>query len=169
VKVRGGPPAVGSPRVAQSRWVPDAIAPGRALLEAMRFSGYACTEFKRDPRDGALKLMEVNGRHNLSTALAVHCGVDFPWIQYRHLVHGVLPRPPREAARFEEGVYWIDLLRDVGYSLTRRRAERYPLSEYVRPYLRRHVYAIPQWRDPLPFLWECRRILSRVGAGRRVA
>ena len=157
VKVRGGPPAVGSPRVVESRFVPQVLAPGRAILRAMGFSGYACTEFKRDPRDGRLKLMEVNGRHNLSTALAVRCGIDFPWLQYRHPVHGELPEP----TRFEEGIYWIDLLRDVGYSLTRRRSERYPLRDYLRPYVRRHVFAIPEWGDPAPFVWECRTLLAR--------
>ena len=162
VKVRGGPPAVGSPRVVESRLVPDALAPGRGILRAMRFSGYACTEFKRDLRDGRLKLMEVNGRHNLSTALAVRCGIDFPWLQYRHRMLGVVP----EATRFEEGVYWIDLLRDVGYSVTRRHSERYPLRDYVRPYLRRHVFAVPAWRDPVPFVWEWLRLLARLRGGR---
>lgn len=158
-KVRGGPPTVGSPRVLESRFVPEVIEPGRAILRAMGFYGYACTEFKRDPRDGRFKLMEVNGRHNLSTALAVRCGIDFPWAQYRHLVHGTLPEP----MPFEEGVYWIDLLRDAGYSLTRHRTERYPIGAYLRPYFRRHIFAIPSWRDPGPFLSECRNLLSRIG------
>jgi len=137
-------------------------APGRAILRAMRFSGYACTEFKRDLRDGRLKLMEVNGRHNLSTALAVRCGIDFPWLQYRHLMYGAVP----EAMRFEEGVYWIDLLRDVGYSVMRRRSERYGLWDYLRPYVRRHVFAVPAWRDPAPFVWEWLRLLARLRGGR---
>ena len=49
-----------------SEHVPEVIEPGRKILQAMGFYGYACTEFKRDPRDGSHKLMEVNGRHNLS-------------------------------------------------------------------------------------------------------
>jgi predicted ATP-grasp superfamily ATP-dependent carboligase len=161
-KVRGGPPFVGSPRVLVSRRVPEVIEPGRAILKAMGFSGYACTEFKRDARDGRYKLMEVNGRHNLSTALAVRCGIDFPWLQYRHLAHGEVPAP----AEFAEGVYWIDLLRDVGYSLTRFRAERYAVRNYVRPYLGRPVYAIPSWDDPAPF---ARELWSRWARKRAVA
>jgi len=65
-KVRGGPPGFGSPRVAISKHVPEVMEPGRRILQAMRFYGYSCTEFKRDARDGVYKLMEVNGRHNLS-------------------------------------------------------------------------------------------------------
>ena len=157
-KVRGGPPRLGSPRVLVSRRVPDVIEPGRAILRALRFSGYACTEFKRDARDGRLKLMEVNGRHNLSTALAVQCGIDFPWLQYRHLVFGETPPP----ARFREGVYWIDLLRDVGYSLGRRGSERSGFGSYFRPYAGPRVFAIPSGDDPMPFIKECAGLVGRL-------
>jgi predicted ATP-grasp superfamily ATP-dependent carboligase len=162
VKVRGGPPAVGSPRVLQSRLVPEVFEPGRAILGAVGFSGYACTEFKRDARDGRFKLMEVNVRHNLSSALAVGCGINFPLLQYRHLLHGVEP----QVAGFDEGIFWIDLLRDVGYSVSRRRAERYTLAELLRPYVGRHVFATPSWEDPGPFVRECGALLARLVARR---
>ena len=158
VKVRGGPPRLGSPRVLVSRRVPDVLEPGRAILRALRFSGYACTEFKRDARDGQLKLMEVNGRHNLSTALAVRCGIDFPWLQYRHLVLGETPRPES----FTEGVYWIDLLRDVGYSLGSRRRESFGLGGYLRPYGGPRVFAIPSGDDPMPFVKECASLMGKL-------
>jgi len=79
-KIRNAPPTFGSPRVILSQRIPEVIEPGRKILRAMGFYGYACTEFKRDPRDGVHKLMEVNGRHNLSTLLAVRCGINFPWL-----------------------------------------------------------------------------------------
>ena len=158
VKVRGGPPRLGSPRVLVSRRVADVLEPGRAILRALRFSGYACTEFKRDARDGQLKLMEVNGRHNLSTALAVRCGIDFPWLQYRHLVLGETPRP----GPFTEGVYWIDLLRDVGYSLGGRRGEHFGLGGYLRPYAGPRVFAIPSGDDPMPFAKECASLVGKL-------
>ncbi len=157
-KVRGGPPRLGSPRVLISRRVPEVLEPGRAILRAMRFSGYACTEFKRDARDGRLKLMEVNGRHNLSTALAVQCGIDFPWLQYRHLVFGETPRP----GSFTEGVFWIDLLRDLGYSLGRRRGEPFGLAAYLRPYAGPRVFAIPSGDDPMPFVKECAGLVGKL-------
>ncbi len=110
--VRNGPPWFGQPRVVVSRKVPDVIEPGRRMLQALGFSGYACTEFKRDPRDGKYKVLDVNGRHNLSTMLAVRCGINFPWLHYRHLGEGVEPH----AMDFREGVYWIDLVRDIGFT-----------------------------------------------------
>lgn len=149
--VRNAPPLWGSPRVIMSKDVPEVIEPGRRLLRAMGFDGYACTEFKRDSRDGMYKLMEVNGRHNLSTLLAVGCGVNFPWLHYRHLAFGELP----SARDFRKGVYWIDLTRDVGYGARYLRTERYSPAQYIKPYRCPHVFAILDPRDPRPFIKRC--------------
>ena len=146
--IRNAPPLWGSPRVAQSEWIPEIIESGRKALQSIGFYGYACTEFKRDARDGIYKLMEINGRHNLSGLLAVRCGINFPWLHYRHLMHGEVPL----GARFREGVYWIDLTRDVGFSLTHFRQEKYSLSDYLKPYFKPHVFAIWDIRDMKPFI-----------------
>ena len=81
----------GSPRVAISERIPDVVEPGRRILAAMEFRGFACIEFKLDRRDGVYKLMDVNGRHNLSGMLAVRSGLNFPLRQYRHLAEGIVP------------------------------------------------------------------------------
>jgi predicted ATP-grasp superfamily ATP-dependent carboligase len=146
-KVRNAPPRFGSPRVAISKEVPEVIAPGRKILQAMGFYGFSCTEFKKDPRDGVYKLMEVNGRHNLSSMLAVRCGVNFPWLHYKHLTQNETPSP----MRFQQGVYWIDIIRDLRYSITHHQHEQQTLTQYIRPYLKRHVFAVLSLRDPRPF------------------
>jgi D-aspartate ligase len=105
----------------------------------------------------------VNGRHNLSSMLAVRSGVDFPWIEYQHRVHGRLPDP---LDGFEEGRYWIDLVRDVGTSWTERRTEPYGLADYLRPYRGPRAYAHWSARDPLPMavrLWDAVRRGRRAG------
>jgi len=150
-KIRNGPPEIGSPRVAVSKSVPEVIESGRRMLKAMDFYGYACTEFKQDPRDGVYKLMEVNGRHNLSTLLAVRCGINFPWLHYRHLVHGELP--PSYEQRV--GVFWIDVTRDLGYSLKAFSKEKSTLRQYLRPYFSSHTFAIFDLKDPKPFVKRC--------------
>ena len=147
-KIRGAPPQIGSPRVVMSKHIPEVIEPGRRLLRALGYSGFSCTEFKWDARDGQYKLMEVNGRHNLSTWLAPSCGIDFPFIEYRHLAYGERPTP----CDFEDGTYWIDLTRDVAHTLRHWRRERYSLARYLEPYLRPHVFAELDWSDPWPFL-----------------
>lgn len=145
-QIRNGPPEFGSPRVVLSKEIPEVIEPGRRILQALGFYGFSCTEFKMDPRDGVYKLMEVNGRHNRSSALAIRCGINFPWLQYQHLVHGERP----SATGFESGVYWSDIARDVGYSLKYRRQEKYSSGQYAKPYRAPHVFAVFDPRDPMP-------------------
>jgi D-aspartate ligase len=147
-KVRNAPPQFGSPRVVVSKHIPEVLEPGRKILKAMGFYGFSCTEFKKDARDGVYKLMEVNGRHNRSGLLAVHCAINFPLIQYKHLVCGELPL----ACDYRAGVYWIDIFRDIGYSLKCFRKEGYSLSQYALPYRSPHVFAIWDKQDPRPFI-----------------
>jgi D-aspartate ligase len=150
-KVRLAPPVFGVPRVAVSKVIPEILDPGRKILQAIGFTGYSCTEFKRDPRDGVYKLMEVNGRHNRSTLLAVKCGINFPWLHYRHLVEGQLPEP----LPYKIGVYWIDEIRDVLFSLRYFNGERYRAGQYLKPYLSPHIFAIFDIKDVKPFLKRC--------------
>ena len=84
-KLRQTPPGIGTCRVGEAVWVEDVVQDGLRLLRALRYHGISQVEFKRDPRDGRYKLMEVNPRlwqwHGLATA----CGVDLPVIAYRDL------------------------------------------------------------------------------------
>ncbi len=154
--IRNAPPWWGSPRVVLSTEIPEIIQYGRRLLQGMGFFGYACTEFKKDSRDGTYKLMEVNGRHNLSTLLAVRCGLNFPWLQYHHLTGGILPT----GTDYTKNIYWIDLVRDLGYSIKYFRQEGYATRAYLRPYLQRHVFAIFSLRDLRPFIKRCTFLLK---------
>jgi predicted ATP-grasp superfamily ATP-dependent carboligase len=150
-KIRNAPRETGSPSVALSQHIPEVIEPGRKILQALGFYGYACTEFKRDPRDGLYKLVDINGRHNLSSLLAVRSGINFPWIHYEHLVRGKLPSP----SDFQTGIYWIDLIRDISCAPEYFLKEGYTPAQYLRPYLSPHVFAILDSADPKPFGKRC--------------
>jgi D-aspartate ligase len=90
-KLRQTPPGVGTARVGEAVWVDEAVDAALRLLKAFEYFGLSQVEFKRDPRDGSFKLMEINPRlwqwHGLATA----CGVDLPRIAYADLVGDVPP------------------------------------------------------------------------------
>jgi D-aspartate ligase len=164
-QLRKAPPHYGSPRVAVGEEIPEVIQPGRALLRAMEFEGFACIEFKLDRRDGVYKLMDVNGRHNLSGLLAVRSGINFPLLQYRHLVDGEIPA----VGPAVYGRYWTDLFRDGGYSVARVLADRHSPAAYLRPYARPHCDAIIDRRDPGPAIARLRYIARHATALARSA
>jgi D-aspartate ligase len=101
--------------------------------------------------------MEVNGRHNRSALLAVHCGINFPWLQYQHLVQGKLP----SAGKYPNGVYWIDITKDVVFSARYWKMEPHSLGDYAQPYLKPHVFSVFDTRDLKPFLKQCTDLVLR--------
>lgn len=147
-KIRNGPPGLGAPRVLVSKHIPEVLESGRKILQAMGFCGFSCIEFKKDIRDGVYKVMDVNARYNMSGLLALHCGINFPWINYKHLICGELPIP----SDYRTGIYWIDDYRDIFYSLICFREEHYSISQYLKPYCNPHVFAFFDKRDPKPFI-----------------
>lgn len=145
--LRKVPPVFGAPCVALSKKIPEVIEPGRKILQSLGFYGYSCTEFKKDPRDGVYKLMEVNGRHNLSTLLAVHCGINFPWLHYCHLVDGMVPTQ----ISFCEELFWIDMERDLPFLVPRIFKQKESLSQIFLPYINPHIFAVYDSGDLSPF------------------
>jgi predicted ATP-grasp superfamily ATP-dependent carboligase len=145
-KVRLLPHRYGRPSSMVSRWIPELLEPGRATLRAAGFNGYANIEFKRDPRDGVHKLMEVNARMNLVLLLAVRSGINYPALIYRHLAFREVPRPIRQTT----GTYWVDGGRDIVAGVRAVAERRTSLRDFLRPYVRPHVYAVFDPRDPRP-------------------
>jgi predicted ATP-grasp superfamily ATP-dependent carboligase len=140
---------------------PDMEAAARLLLEALRWHGVAMVEFKRDRRDGAPVLMEINGRFWNSLPLAVAAGVDFPWLLYRLAADGDCP----EQRTYRAGVRCRWLLGDARHLLAVLRGrpagwrEEFPTrGRAIRDVLRSGgpgTHCDDLWAgDPLPFVAE---------------
>jgi predicted ATP-grasp superfamily ATP-dependent carboligase len=132
------------------------------ILRALRFDGIVELEFKRDPRDGRLKLLDINPRVWGWHTLALGAGVDFPYLLWR-MVLG----EPVERVRGRAGVRWVRALTDVPTALRAIRAGELSLVDYVwsiRPPIECAVLALD---DPLPALLEVPEA-AHVAWGRRV-
>ncbi len=162
-KIRNAPPQFGSPCVVYSKPIPQVHENGRKLLTALGFYGYSCMEFKLDERDGIYKLMEVNGRHNLSGRLAVKCGINFPVLHYRHLMFGEIP----QQYSYVEDLYWIDLSRDVPYHLPAVFWGKKSLKSFLTPYFSKHVFAILDILDIRPFFVRSFNLVKDALRGKR--
>lgn len=147
-KIRQYPPRFGTTCLAESRWEPAIAETSRRLLTSLAYRGLVDVEFKRDPRDGRFKIIEVNPRIGLQHQLAAAAGANLPLALWHDLtgVPAPAPAPPRD------GVKWTILDRDVesaAYYL--RRGDLTPAA--WRDSLRGvRVVAALDWRDPRPFL-----------------
>lgn len=128
----------------------DTLAePSLKFLREIGYYGLAELEYKRDPRDGEYKLLDVNvrtwGYHTLGGA----AGVDFPYLLFRdQLGEPVAPATARA------GVRWIRLATDVPNALVDIRARRLRPGAYARTLRGIDTEAVFSWRDPLPGLYE---------------
>ncbi|HET9539186.1 MAG TPA: hypothetical protein VFQ46_01155 [Candidatus Limnocylindria bacterium] len=156
-KVRLTPRSFGPPSVVVSRVIPEIIEPARRLLDALGYEGYSCTEFKLDPRDGIYKLMEVNGRFNLSSLLMLRCGINLPAIAYRHVLLGEAPVGIEQP----EGIHWIDGTKDLAYGLPELVRRPTGVPAFVRPYRQPHVFAVFAWDDARPLAVRYRALARR--------
>jgi D-aspartate ligase len=128
---------------------PELAAPSCRFLTAIGYYGLVELEYKRDPRDGVCKLLDVNARtwgyHSLGRA----AGVDFPYLLYRDQTGA-----PVKEAHARPGVRWIRLSTDVPNALRDIRAGRLRPGDYLRSLRGVRTEAVFSVRDPLPGLYE---------------
>ncbi len=88
---------------------PELLEAVRKLLGALRYTGVAMVEFRRNPRTGQWVFLEINGRFWGSLPLAVASGADFPYALYHLLVHGKRQFPQG----YRVGLYCRNLTLDL--------------------------------------------------------
>jgi D-aspartate ligase len=162
-KRRQSPPRFGVARVAEIvAEVPALREATIALVRHIGLRGAATAEFKRDPRDGRWRFLEVNGRSVIYNALLRRGGLDVAALAWADVVCGERVRPRVGDWR---GV-WIHLHADVLYFLARQRAHPLGVSEFLAPYRRRRVFAVWSATDPLPFLAQWARTAAQATTAR---
>jgi D-aspartate ligase len=142
-KLLQAPAGVGTCRVGEAVWDQTAVDGALALLRELGFHGISQVEYKRDPRDGSLRLMEVNARLWQWHSLASSCGVDLVAMAYRDAVGlPVAPATSEDAGRRR----WVALVRHLKESRRDRLSLRATL-EPLRPPFQEPVLSL---RDPMP-------------------
>jgi D-aspartate ligase len=122
----------------------DVAALGRELLDRLDFRGVAKLDFKRDPRNGRLHLLEINPRFNLWHHVGAKAGVNLPALVYADLVG--LPRNGRGTAR--AGVRWCSVWHDAQAV----REEGASLARWLPWVLTCEAKSGIAWDDPVPVL-----------------
>jgi D-aspartate ligase len=111
---------------------PDVAELGTRVIAAMAFDGVVEVEFKRDARDGSLKLLDINPRVWGWHTLGARAGVDFSHLQWLMLQGEELPRLHGRA-----GVRWMRIATDVlvvpGELAARRLTPREYLASFRQP------------------------------------
>jgi predicted ATP-grasp superfamily ATP-dependent carboligase len=117
-------------------------------FQAIGYRGLFGAEFKRDPRDGVYKLLEVNARSMGGNAHSTQCGANDIYAAYRDAL-GELITPRLD---YQAGVYSMFLLSDLKTISTLLRQRAFSLRDVLEPYRHKKQMGIFAWDDPLPFI-----------------
>jgi D-aspartate ligase len=167
-KLRKAPPFFGVARAAEPASVPELREPTIELLRRIGWRGVASAEYKRDPRDGRFKLMEINGRCYLSHALATRCGVNYPLLIWQE--HARRQRVSATSNGWRGT--WLHLHADLLYTAMQERGSDWNWREFIRGYTGPWIDAVWSAADPVPFLAQCsgtlRKAAREVRSGREM-
>lgn len=164
-KPRQYPIGFGSGTFHVTKWQPDVAAVGLKLFQGLGLRGMGNVEFKRDARDGAIKLVECTPRFTMANELVRLAGIDLALVAYNRLVGR--PLPPLGTAR--DDLYLWFPPQDVRALRAYREAGQLTTGQWLRSLARTPHFPTFQWRDPVPSLVGARGALRQMGRARRAA
>ncbi len=149
-------------------WNPEVRDLGLRLFRQAGLRGVGNVEFKRDLRDGRLKVIDCNARFTAGNPLLVASGCDLALFVYNRLA-GV-SQPSLRGRAYVLGLhYWLPV-NDLRAFLALKAEGRLTFAGWLTGLAHRQVVPYFRWNDPWPWLVTTAGYAWRaVGAGLRRA
>lgn len=157
--IRRFPPEMGVACRHVTDHIPELVEPATKLFAEAGLRGLANVEFKLDPRDGVLKLIECNARITAANTLLDHCGYDLASFLYQRVVEGDVP----QFSDYPDKVYLWNPVDDLRAFLQLRSRGELSFWNWIQSISKTNVtLQIFQWSDPLPSWMDTWHRLCRV-------
>jgi len=142
-------------------WMPQLVAPARAMFKQVGLRGLANIEFKLDPRDGRYKIIECNARFTAANCLVASSGFDLAAFVYRRIAG--LPQPALTTHKV--GLRLLDPVVDSLSFLELRKLGQISLTQWARSLMHRQTFPYFRWSDPMPAIVRTRKMLKSLLSG----
>jgi len=146
-RTRGRPYMFGITCAIQHVKLPELEEIVTLLVKKIRYYGIVDAEFKKDPRDNSLKLIEINPRVWMQVSLPIRCGINIPYIAYMDTIGENIEKP----VLTENGVKWFNMFEDLDSSIKSIMNGRLSFHDWINSYGGKKEYAVFKWDDPVPF------------------
>jgi len=156
-KMRQSPPGFGYCCLTETVEDDEVAAASVRLLRALQYHGIVGVEFKRDPRDGVLKVIEVNARAVRTTGAAIAAGADLPYVAYMDAIG----RRVTASAKYKVGLQWIHLRDEMLAARELIKKRDLTFGRWLRVFRRPMAFAEWAADDPWPFLLAWQPLLRR--------
>ncbi len=130
-----------------SDWLPQTAEAGKKFFTGIGFRGLGNIEFKCDPRDNLLKVIECNARFTAAQELIIQSGVPIDLIYYCSVTQQTVPVFYNHQ---QNKTYWYGL-RDTLAFIELYRQGKIGFGEWLKSLLPlNHVAPLHRLSDPLP-------------------
>jgi len=144
-------------------WSPDVRDMGLKFFRYVKLRGLGNVEFKRDPRDGKLKIIECNARFTAANCLVKAAGLDLALLTYNKLTGRPLPA----VDSYRSGLtLWLPTQDFLAFRELRRKGKM-TFLRWLRSIMRPQQFQFLCWSDPLPAVVGAWRRLNRLVRRRR--
>lgn len=164
-KIRLSPSPYGNACVCETVWEPEVVNFVLEVLTRLKFWGLAEPEVQRDPRDGRLKLIEINARSTTETRLSAALGMNMEFLAYSECLGKPIGNKTRlDNAHQQKPVKWIDIREDLYTVFSKREGylarKEITIGEWLKSFKGKREHAILAWDDPIPFVVHFFRFLT---------
>lgn len=153
--IRRMPPNFGGGCYHATKWLPETAEKGEHFFRSIGFTGMGNIEFKKDPRDGELKIIECNARYTAAQELVTRSGMDISYMVYQSLVNAKDKTDVNKntVSRFKENLYYWYPREDFRSFLTLWKKGDLTLLQWLKS-LAHISIVLPYWsmNDPKPSL-----------------
>lgn len=127
--------------------LPELEMLSKRFLEGTDFFGLAEVEFMYDQKDAQFKLLEVNPRIWGWHTIAIHAGLDLPYLAYADTLGQQVDVGP-----LRDGVSWVRLVTDFPTAVQEIMGRRLSVGQYLTSISNGTTFAVLSFSDPLPFV-----------------
>jgi D-aspartate ligase len=156
-KLRQFPPGFGLATYHVVEWDAECAREGLRFFRAIGLRGIGNVEFKRDARDGLLKLIECNHRLTAANELVRRAGIELAVVAYARALGG--PVPP--IGKRQDGVRMWHPVEDARAFIRLRRTGELTTRRWLASLLHRQHFPVLTPSDPKPALFTARLLVMR--------
>jgi len=146
--IRRSPKNFGGATLHATQWLPETARKGMQFFRGIGFQGLGNVEFKTDPRDGKLKIIECNARFTAAQELVYCSGVDIAELIYRSLTY----QSWEKVTSYRQNLFLWDPYADFFAYLGLKKTGEITLYNWIVSVLNKTVFSYLSLHDPIPFL-----------------
>jgi len=149
-KLVQSPEDFGTGCVVENTCLPQLLEPTITLCRSLGYTGIAEIEYKRDPRDGKNKLIEINPRHWDWHQLGAASGVNITRAAYGDLIGD--PTPIMLPVQQKRTTKWVAEDTFITQALARLSERSVNPGKVWKQLAGKRMYSIFSWHDPMPLV-----------------